>query len=337
MGKKDLLVIPVIKGVVLGVNVYRGYANIVDLSAISKADVYDQVENPLGTQRDLVEKHARDAYNYVKERDFAFWPEVFLCERVKNAFKFIPLDKDSVFGELHIDLDAVAKENFITISRVDGNHRLNYASGKDPKYPPIQKTVSFCMAYDLTLEQEISLFKDINDNQRKMNTNHLAKIQVRLTSEEKLKTKDPVLYIAHKLGEDVKSPLYNRINYGSKKSKQLDIQLGAIRTGIEYMLSRTKELQLLDVDGQYKEIRNYFSAIKKWKPVAWSNSKDYIMMRGAGLWAICFIGAYVIDRVLLNEKFSTDDMLGILNSSKKKWTWSTDEEAFKGLRNVSMI
>jgi hypothetical protein len=181
----------------------------------------------------------------------------------------------------------------------------------------------------LSLEQEILLFRDINDNQKKMNTNHLAKVQVRLTPEEKLKQKSPILYIAHKLGEDPKSPLYNRINYGSKKNERFDIPLGTLKTGMEYMLSRTKELQLLDVDGQYKEIRNYFSAVKKWQPTAWSKPKEYLMMRGAGLWAICFIGAYVIDRVLLASKYKTEDMLAILNSSTKKWNWSTSGH-FKG-------
>lgn len=330
MNTKKLLKIPVIQGVVLGVKVYRGYANIADLASISKADIYDQVNNPLGTQRDLNEKHARDAYNYVKEQQFAFWPEVFLCERRKKAVEFIPIETDSVFGELHIDLDIAQNKNILAISRVDGNHRLNYADGSNPKYPAIQKTVSFCMAYNLSLEEEISLFRDINDNQKRMNTNHLAKVQVRLTPEEKLKKKNPVLFIAHKLGDDPKSPLYNRINYGSRRNEQLDIPLGTLRTGIEYMLSRTKELQLLDVDGQYKEIRNYFAAVKKWQPVAWSKSKEYLMMRGSGLWAICFIGAHVIDRVLLAQKYSADDMLGVLNSSKRKWNWSTDGD-FKGL------
>ena len=202
MSNNSSLVIPVIKGVVLGVNVYRGYASIADLSAISKADVYDQVENPLGTQRDLSEKHARDAYNYVKDREFAFWPEVFLCERKRNVFKFIPLEQGSPFGELHVDRNVAEKQGVVAISRVDGNHRLYYANGNDPKYPSLDKTVSFCMAYNLTLEEEIALFRDINDNQKRMNTNHLAKIQVRLTPEEKLKKQKPVLYIAHKLGED---------------------------------------------------------------------------------------------------------------------------------------
>jgi DGQHR domain-containing protein len=329
MKRRNSLKIPVIQGVVLGVSVYRGYASIADLASISKADVYDQVSNPLGTQRDLSGKHAREAYQYVKEKKFAFWPEVFLCERKKKVVTFVPLKAGSSFGELHIDLDVAQKERVIAISRVDGNHRLNYADGKNPKYPAIHKTVSFCMAYNLTREQEISLFRDINDNQKRMNTNHLAKVQVRLTPEEKLKQKDPVLYIAHKLGDDPKSPLYNRINYGSKKSEDLDIPLGTLRTGIEYMLSRTKELQLHDADGQYKEIRNYFTAVKKWQPNAWVKSKEYLMMRGVGLWAICFIGAYVIDRVLLAQKFSADDMLAILASSKKKWNWSTTGQ-FKG-------
>lgn len=64
--------IDVIKGKALGVNVYRGFAKLCDLSLISKADIYDSKENPTGTQRDLSPKHAREAYYYVKNSDVGF-------------------------------------------------------------------------------------------------------------------------------------------------------------------------------------------------------------------------------------------------------------------------
>lgn len=79
------LKLPVVRAKVLGVNVYRGFANLGDLADVSKADIYDQKGNPTGTQRDLSPSHARDAYEYVKNRDLGFWPEVFLCARKKDC------------------------------------------------------------------------------------------------------------------------------------------------------------------------------------------------------------------------------------------------------------
>ena len=44
---------------------YRGSAPLAHLALISQTDVFDQVENPDGLQRDLSFKHASEAYEYV--------------------------------------------------------------------------------------------------------------------------------------------------------------------------------------------------------------------------------------------------------------------------------
>src|SRR5438477_13046187 len=82
------LVVPAIRGRVLGINVYRGFARVCDLADLSVADVYDQKDNPIGTQRDLNAAHARDAHEYVKTRDLGFWTGVFLCAWLKSAETF---------------------------------------------------------------------------------------------------------------------------------------------------------------------------------------------------------------------------------------------------------
>jgi hypothetical protein len=87
--------------------------------------------------------------------------------------------------------------------------------------------------------------------------------------------------------------------------------------------------RLADAEAQYKVIRNYFEAFKKWQPKAWAEPREYLVLRGSGLWAVCFIGAHVIDRTLLQDKFSADDMLAILKSGKD-WDWSKEGD-FKGL------
>jgi len=329
--QKNTLKVPAVRGRVLGIPVYRGFATLCELAEISKADIYDQNNNPTGTQRDLSPTHAREAYEYVKTRDLGFWPEVFLCARQKAAVTFIPLSEDNPdIGTLEIDLEKITSFHGIAISRVDGNHRLHYADGRSEKFPKIEKTASFCLAYDLSREDEIQLFKDINKNQKPMNTSHLDNIEVRLSAEELLKKRHPELYISQKLGEDAHSPFHNRIFFGGKKSSGIDIPLRGIKTGIEYMLSRSTQLPHLDdAEAKYRVIRNYFLAFKQWQPLSWSEPRAHITLRGSGLWAVCFIGAHVIDRALLQGKFDQETMYAIL-SSGRVWDWSSNGD-FKGL------
>jgi DGQHR domain-containing protein len=329
--EKNVLRTPAVRARVLGVQVYRGFAKLADLADVSKADVYDQKNNPTGTQRDLIPAHARKAYEYVKNRDLGFWPEVFLCARKKDVVTFYPATEEMPdLGILEIDVDAVKAGPGIAISRVDGNHRLYYADGGEGGYSRIEKIVSFCLAYDLTREEEIQLFKDINDNQRPMNTSHLDKIEIMLTPEEQLKKRNPELYIAQRLSRDSASPFHGRVFEGGRKPVGADVPLRGLKTGIEYMLSRSTQLPHLDdAEAQYRVIRNYFEAVKKWQPKAWSTPKEYIMLRGSGLWAICFIGAQVIDRALLQDEFKASHMLAVLRSGKD-WDWGKKGD-FKGL------
>jgi hypothetical protein len=76
-----------------------------------------------------------------------------------------------------------------------------------------------------------------------------------------------------------------------------------------------------DVDVQATVIKNYFDAVRRWEPEAWRNPKDYLMLRGAGLWGICFLGASVIDRALGKGKYKPDDMVRVLKSGPD-WDWS---------------
>ncbi len=329
------LKVAAVRGKVLGVNVYRGFAELSDLSRLSRADIYDQKSNPKGTQRDLSVSHAREAYEYVKTHDLGFWPEVFLCARNKLVVSFTPIsDEWPEVGVLNFDLAQIQKDPSIAVSRIDGNHRLHYADGKTEGYAEIEKYASFCLAYDLSRDDEIQLFKDINKNQKPMNTSHLDGIDVRLTAEEQLRRRQPELYIAQKLGKDSKSPFFGRVYEGGKKPPGVDIPLRAIKTGIEYMLTRSVQLpQLEDVDVQYRVIRNYFEALKKWLPQAWTEPREYIVLRGAGLWAVSFIGSHVIDRALMHGKFSSPDILAILKSGKE-WDWSKSGD-FKGLSGRS--
>jgi hypothetical protein len=67
---------------------------------------------------------------------------------------------------------------------------------------------------------------------------------------------------------------------------------------------------------RHKVVKNYFEAVKRWIPDAWKSPKEFVVLRGAGLWGICFIGAEVIDRTLRDGSFKTESMIKVLRSGK---------------------
>lgn len=323
--------ISAMKSEVLGVEVIRGFAKLSDLSRISRADIYDSKSNPTGTQRDLSPKHARDAYLYVRNNDKIYWPEIFLCARNPKVWEFDEGQGGSGnVGELVIDTELACSYSDIAISRVDGNHRLQYAGGDHDGFPAVEKLVSFSIAVDLSLEEEMKIFRDINNNQRKMNTSHLANINVKLTGERSLISRDPQLYLANKLSKEKSSPFFEIVYDGGKKDVSKFVPLNTLRTGLEYMLSQPTRLTAIDdINVQYKVIENYFSSLKKWEQECWEFPKKYIMLRGAGLWAVCFLGAEVIDRGLRKGNYKTEDFLRILKSGRD-WDWAS-KGSFSGM------
>lgn len=330
----NVLEIPVIRADVLGVSVVRGYARLCDLALMSDADVYDAKTNPTGTQRDLSPKHARDAYEYVQREDIAFWPEIFLALRQKQFFRFQLKDTSSGYGIAHFQLKKIVESKFIQISRIDGNHRLHFADGRSEGFPEITKIVSFCLATDLDLDAEIKLFRDINNNQRRMNTSHLDNIKLRLESGQNIAQKDPMLFIANNLKTDLRSPFHGLVYDGGKSDINKFIPLRTLKTGLEYMFSRPTRLTALDeIQVQAHVVRNYFLALKKWQPEAWRRPRDYLLLRGAGLWGACFLGAEIIDRALSRGNFKPDDMVSILRSGKD-WDWTKNGD-FQGLSGRS--
>ena len=149
-----------------------------------------------------------------------------------------------------------------------------------------------------------------------MNNSHLD------GPEDELKRRNPDLFIAQRLHIDTQSPLHSLVYEDGRKPVGIYIPLRGLRTGIEYILSRSTQLpRLSDAEAQYRVIKNYFIAVKQWQSKAWVAPKEYIILRGSGLWAICFIGTHVIDRSLIQDKFDVKYMVTILKSGKD-WDWS---------------
>ena len=307
----------VIVGTCLGYKAYRGFAPLSEVAKISRADIFDQAKNRLGTQRNLSVQHARKAYQYVTETERAFYPEMILNVRDESYVEFKSEQKsgDIEFGSLKFIKDPTKNGN-VVVSRLDGNHRLFFADGHEKGMGPVNRFVSFCVLTIQDRDKELELFRDINDNQMGMNTSHLQNITARLLGDQLLKVQNPALYISQQLMKDKTSPLYRRVHEGGRVEKGSllsGLTIANLTSGVRDMLTRSAKLaQFPDADAQYKVIKNFWTAVKKWLPKAWNSPRDYVIFKGVGLYAISYVGIEVIDRSLLKGKFSSADMLEYL-------------------------
>lgn len=89
----------------LNIAVIRGFARLDELALISRADVFDQKINPLGTQRNPSKPHAKQVLEYAlgsleqpaNTSPHAF-PEIILNARDVSAIRlFVGNDKEEVF------------------------------------------------------------------------------------------------------------------------------------------------------------------------------------------------------------------------------------------------
>lgn len=203
----------------------RGFAAMSVLADVSGADVYDQESNPLGTQRDLKPKHAKEASEYAlgagvadPDTDPRSFPEVILNARDASAVSILVdgaeiefdssqvANSESFIASLRINVAAIEIPYTTVdpqISRVDGNHRLSRVPVVDERdvqdeYP----NVAFALFVGLTKNQERKLFADINGKQEIMNTSHLSQIKIALDGDNlALDAKTRPLWFAKKLGQ----------------------------------------------------------------------------------------------------------------------------------------
>lgn len=322
---------------------FRGEAPLAHLALISQADIFDQVTNPDGLQRDLSPKHAADVYEYVnREKDpnhpRAF-PEVVLNVRDKKVMQMEEIEVESglkIF-RLRFDVDKM-KDGKVYVSRVDGNHRLYYAGGDDRRNP-LLVPAPFQLHVALSREQEAALFVDINANQKGLNTSHLAIMQNRLTEEE-LEIKEHLdRWITTKLIKDPDSPWHGVVGGGSTKGARAQnltrlVNFVALQTGVKKTLSKSQYIRdFTKPEVQYAIIKNYWKAVKIVFAEEWANPKEYLLLKNIGVSSLSLLGGTIIDRCIPRSKYRVEDMVQYLNQVYSRFDWSS--KASVGDRSVA--
>ena len=130
-------------------------------------------------------------------------------EEDQVTYNFVPVSAGSKFGELIIDYNEQREETIQgqvfkwrrAFSQVDCQHRLGKMGGSD-------KYVTVCIIPGITRLEEATIFKTINDKQKKISTSLVdAIIQL---SQSRLQA--PEVHWAFDLSRDAGSCFYKKVN-----------------------------------------------------------------------------------------------------------------------------
>jgi len=323
---------------------FRGSAPLAHLALISQPDIFDQVTNPKGLQRDLSPKHASEAYEYVhRQKNAEFpraFPEVVLNVRDKRLLKIEEGSDGAQVVKLQFQVNEM-KENKVYVSRVDGNHRLFYAAGDDRR-DPLLTEAPFQLHVGLSQDQERSLFVDINSNQKGLSSSHLAVMQNRLSPEE-IEIRDHLdRWLASRLSKDPESPWHGMIHEGgSKKGTRQQgltrlVNFASIQGGVGKLLSKSQYIfDLGDAQIQYVVIRNYWQAVKSVFAEEWANPKDYLLLKNVGVWSLSILAASIIDRCMPLGKVEPRDFARYLKQARSRFDWSKEASGERAVSGMS--
>lgn len=327
---------------------YRGTAALSDLSRLSQVDVYDQVTNPEGLQRDLNKKHALEAYDYAAQdpddaRPRAF-PEVMLNVRDPKVVTLREVSTVEVEGlqldvvALTFDLPKIDRAKTAKVSRMDGNHRLFFGNGDGNDRGPLDVAVPFSITVGLDRDQEKSLFLDVNANQKGLNTSHLSVLRGKLTPDEIEIKEHPARYFARRLVDDAVSPFHAIVHMGGSKAGSKEagvkhpINFVALESGVKRILSKSQYLaDLTSYDAQYALIRNYWVAVKSVYPEAWETPADFLVLKNLGVNVFSAVGGTLIDRCMAAQDVEIETMAAMLAKPKKALNWAKDSTDVLGM------
>lgn len=382
----------VVVGRNLNLWVLRGFAPMDLLSEISSADVYDEYKNPQGTQRDLTKSHSQDALEYAVESDLLSaevdpraFPEVILNARDTDVIEVFSIedgivltsfdslngldDNDSKIFNLKIrtDLFRWPKPPYQPqISRVDGNHRLYQAENARDDDGELESLpeIPFSIFVGLNPAQERKLFKDINANQKGMESAFLDTIVISQGDEVALlsDSKTRALVIAKRLtaaGSAFDGKVFSGGSRKGAKEKYGEVpplKLNALKRAIQTTLRKADRLVaaqlptsldsdqlsaadyeqklLTGVDAIYVMLDRFWKAVSYAYPEAWQNRKDFILLQSIGLEAFSMLAARIIEDLFFNvKKVEQADFNGVLQDIAKKF--KLDKADFDGIAGAA--
>jgi hypothetical protein len=362
----------------------RGFANAKVLAAISSPDFYDKFANEDGIQRQADMKHAARALEYATEsmtidpsaRPYAF-PEVILNVRevdvleVTDAFdSSVILSFNSLEGiegadravRITINEDLIqklAEDGKISISRVDGNHRLSATqmAAKDDSIRAFP-VVPFSLLVGLNEKLEKFLFRDMNGTAKKMSAAQIDAFVAELFPDYVLLA-DPKLrlsWFTHKLsgpgmalegivnpGGDVKGAKEKFGKAGPLKANSVSTALGVTFKEMDNLFAQvfpksapgTKQDELstelasemlANAEKLLGLLNQFWLAVKAAYPEAWNDRKNYFIFHNIGVTGLSILAGKLIEDLVEAKNLSQATFNQLLSVISKEVTFANEEK-----------
>lgn len=304
-----------------GIYCIRGFAPLAQLAQISQVDEYHQKINPLGYQRFVSLKHAKEAYRFASDHakfKKGLWPEVILNIRNEEVFS---LDKGKKYPggttqevKLKVNWPKLAEvlkedsekkliERRVLMARVDGNHRLYYAGGdfeKKGQYKPLESFIApFCILSGVDLMTERKIFLDINQHQKKLAGDHILREYLQLLGPDAVWGDAPHRILAQELNTDSDSPLFQKVDLGGKRKPGDPLYLAKLKdlsSGLEHLLDGSEQdFKEHGKEFSKKVVIQYYKAIQEVFSVEFLDSQNYKLQSSVGHQAFGYLGRDILD------------------------------------------
>ena len=209
-------------------------------------------------------------------RSFTLAPQEHQADNSRNAGKVGILNLPSVFGDLHI---------------IDGQHRLfgyNKAQNKDKHYVNV-----LIFNHQMSLLQQMNVFKDINENQKKLNSNLKWELYEHTLDNNDIKQQISAFFNKNLI--DSNFSLYKRVQVGTSIQKEGKGPLALSLLNICQEMTRYKRENTTSVLFDYlyslfdegekdiktmKLLNGFCNALKENSPQDWDMNSHGLILSG---------------------------------------------------------
>lgn len=289
-------------------DVFIGFATAGELHRVSFPDILDEVSGQ-GYQRRFHQEHSLEFKRYIQKPGATTIPLTFNLRPGLNSWT---LKRDNNGATLIVDV----REPQV-MAQVDCQHRLGYLRNS-----PIQ--FAFMTYIGLSIKEEMEIFRIINGKAKGLSGSLLDFTESRLV-ENDLKEANPELFLALVLHEDQRSPWYQRLDLGGRRTTGT-MRIASLRTMQKAARRFLREGNLSNTavdDATSATVIDFWKAVAFVLPKQWESPRQHMLVKGIGVYCLMSLaGELYREGVSKNQRCDVDYYVSVLSDFIHTVDWS---------------
>jgi len=292
--------------------VFTGFAPAWLLARISFADTFDETSG-LGYQRPFNRQHSLEFKRYIQREGTSTIPLTFnLRPERAGVWEVNGEHSGSKLATLTIRGDS---RNIM--SQVDCQHRLGFLGGSNVEF-------AFMAYLGLSVEEEMSIFRDINGKAKGLSSSLIDSTDARLAGDA-LSEASPALFYAMQLNQNPNSVWYQRLKLGGTVTvgNKRGASLRTMQQAVRRFLSEANLEKCTAHESITKALIDFWGAVAFLLPEAWANPRGHLLTKGVGVYSLMSIGGEMVrDARAYKRAYDMDYFIGQLSDFIDKIDWS---------------